>query len=85
MFYLYILQSDSTGRYYIGQTDNLDRRFSEHNDACYTSSKTTKRFRGPWKLVYSEKYKTRSETMTRERQIKTWKNRKAIDKLIHDY
>jgi putative endonuclease len=82
MFYLYILQSDSSGRYYIGQTDNLDRRLAEHNDLLYTSSKTTKRFKGPWKLVYFEKYLNRSEAMARERQIKAWKSRKAIDELI---
>ena len=82
MYYLYILQSESTDRYYIGQTDNLERRLSEHNDSRYTGSKTTKRFKGPWKLVYSEQYKTRHEAMSRERQIKGWKSRKAIDRLI---
>ena len=56
MFYFYILQSDSTGLYYIGQTDIFDRRLSEHNDLANTISKTTKRFKGPWKLVYLEKY-----------------------------
>jgi len=82
MFYLYILQSDSSGRYYIGQTDNLDRRLAEHNDPLYTSTKTTKRFQGPWKLVYSEEYQNRSEAMLREHQIKAWKSRKAINELI---
>ena len=84
MHYLYILQSESTGRYYIGQTDNLERRLSEHNDSCYTGSKTTKRFKGPWKLIYSEEYKTRLEAMARERQIKGWKSRKAINGLIRE-
>ena len=82
MYYLYILQSESTGRYYIGQTDNLERCLLEHNDSCRTGSKTTKRFKGPWKLIYFEEYKTRRETMARERQIKSWKSRKAINRLI---
>jgi putative endonuclease len=82
MFYLYILQSESSGRYYIGQTDNLDRRLAEHNNPECISSKTTKRFKGPWELVYSEKYPNRSAAMARERQIKAWKSRKAINELI---
>jgi putative endonuclease len=84
MYYFYILQSESTGRYYIGQTDNLDRRLSEHNDSRYTGSKTTKRFKGSWKLVYSEEYKARHEAMARERQIKGWKSRGAIERLIRE-
>jgi len=44
MFYLDILQSESSGQYYIGQTDNLYRRLAEHNDSSSKSSKTTKRF-----------------------------------------
>ncbi|NLA41614.1 MAG: GIY-YIG nuclease family protein [Smithella sp.] len=38
MFYVYILQSETSGRYYIGQTDSLDRRLAEHNDPTSTSS-----------------------------------------------
>ena len=82
MYYLYILESESTGRYYIGQTDNLERRVSEHNDPGYTGSRTTKRFKGPWKLVYSEEFETRPEAMSRERKIKSWKSREAIRGLI---
>ena len=37
---------------------------------------------GPWDLVYSETFDTRSEAMVREKQLKKWKNRKAIQALI---
>ena len=63
MQFTYILQSESTGRYYIGSTDNLDRRVAEHNDPGYKGSKTTKRFKGPWKLVYAESSQARAEAM----------------------
>jgi len=82
MFYLYILRSETSGRYYIGQTNNIDRRLAEHNEPAYIRSQTTKRFKGPWKLVYSEKHQNRLEAMLREKQIKKWKSRKAIDELI---
>ncbi|MCP4715752.1 MAG: GIY-YIG nuclease family protein [Deltaproteobacteria bacterium] len=82
MFYIYILQSQSTGRFYIGSTDNLQRRVAQHNDPDYRGSKTTKRFTGPWVIVHSESFATRSEAVRRERQIKSWKNKKAIAALI---
>ena len=82
MYFTYILQSESTGRYYIGSTDDLLRRIRQHNDPEYRGSKTTKRFRGPWKLVYSDRFETRSKAMSREKQLKSWKNRKAIQHLI---
>ena len=82
MYFTYILQSESTERYYIGSTDNLDRRMAQHNDPGYKGSKTTKRFKGPWKLVYTESSQTRAEAMSREREIKSWKSRKAIQDLI---
>ncbi len=82
MYYVYILQSASTGRYYIGHTNNLCRRLSEHNDVVNRNSLTTKRFSGPWELLYTEQLMTRSEAMAREKQIKSWKSRQAIRDLI---
>jgi putative endonuclease len=82
MFYVYILQSESTGRFYIGHTNNLDRRLAEHNDPASKNSLTTKRFAGPWQLEYTEQFETRSEAMAREKQIKSWKSRAAIRDLI---
>ena len=64
-FHLYILQSETTNRFYIGQSVNLDERLAYHNANYSLSLKN----RGPWKLVYTEEYATRSEAMRRERQI----------------
>jgi putative endonuclease len=38
--------------------------------------------RGPWKLLYLESYRTRSEAVCRERQIKSWKDRAMIERLV---
>ena len=81
-YYVYILQSEATGRYYIGHTDDLVRRVRQHNDPDYKGSKTTKRFQGPWQLVYTEEFVTRSDAMIYERQIKSWKSRKRIAQLV---
>ena len=77
-YQLYILQSQSTNRYYVGQTQDVQKRLAYHNG---NYSKALKN-RGPWRLVYSEGYATRAEAMRRERQIKSWKDRAMIEKLL---
>jgi len=78
MYSVYILQSINSGRYYIGHTDEITRRLTEHNSGM---SKYTRRER-PWKLVYTENYTTRSAAMRRELEIKSKKSKKYIVELI---
>ena len=78
MFYVYIIQSEKSGRYYIGFTDNPERRLDEHNNGENPSTRN----KGPWKLVYQETFTTRSQAMTREREIKKKKSRKSIQQII---
>ncbi len=68
--WVYILQSESTSRYYCGQTSNLERRLIQHNDPEYLLSKTTKRFKGPWVLIWKKESYSRSEAMKLEKFIK---------------
>jgi putative endonuclease len=77
-FFLYILQSESTGRYYVGQTKNLNERVAYHN-ANYSRSLKN---RGPWILVHSEQYISRGEAVQRESQIKRQKSRRFIEELL---
>ena len=78
MHYVYILKSLKTGRYYVGCTNNPKSRLKKHNSGSVKSTKPYK----PWKNTYIETYKSLSEARKRERQIKSWKKRKAIEKLI---
>ncbi len=77
-FYTYIIQSIKDQSYYIGQTDDLDKRLSQHNEGIskYTSRKK------PWKLVYYEEFESRKEAIKRERFLKKQKNREFYKKLI---
>jgi len=43
--------------------------------------KSTKVYK-PWLLQYTEKYNTLSEARCREKQIKNWKSRAAIERLL---
>jgi len=68
MFYVYILRT-SSDTLYIGQTNNLERRMSEHTSKSVKSAKYIRYFLS-FELVYSEKYQTRSEAMKREIELK---------------
>jgi putative endonuclease len=69
-FNVYILHSETSGRYYCGQTNNLKLRLAEHNDPAYHSTRTTKVIEGPWKLVWTGKAESRSDAMKQEKAIK---------------
>jgi len=68
--WVYIIQSEQTGRYYCGSSSDVARRLRQHNDPGYTGSKTTKRFGGPWQLVWERSFPSRGEAMREERRIK---------------
>jgi len=77
-YFFYILKSKKTSKYYIGQTTNIRRRLLQNNNGKSKSTKSGI----PWELVYSEDYATRSESMQRERYIKSQKSRIFIEELI---
>jgi putative endonuclease len=74
-FFTYIIYSNKVGKKYIGHTENIERRLKEHNEG--TLGKFTKN-KGPWKLVHSDEFKTRSEAMAKEKFYKTGKGRDLL-------
>ncbi len=79
-FWTYILENP-TGRFYIGHTDNLDRRLEEHNADHGEGRKYTLKH-GPWHLVWKEAQATRAEAMRRERFIKSRKSASWIRRYL---
>jgi putative endonuclease len=78
MYTLYIIYSKSLDCYYVGYTNSIERRISEHN-------RKKKKFTDkgiPWNLVYSENYMTKKEAMDREKFIKSKKSKIFILELI---
>jgi putative endonuclease len=69
-YFVYIIQSETTGRYYCGYSSDPERRLRQHNDPQYQLSQTTKRFEGPWKLIWSRECETRAQAMALEKAIK---------------
>ena len=78
MFFTYILQSEVDSSYYIGSCENIRNRLEQHNGGLV---KSTKRYL-PWILAYKEKFETLVQARKREAQIKSWKKRVAIERLI---
>ena len=78
MFWIYILKSESTDKLYIGQTANLEERLQKHNNNKVGKLIYTHKQKGPWKLIYSEQYNTRSDAMKRERFLKSGQGREWI-------
>jgi putative endonuclease len=77
MFYTYILKSQKNGAYYVDYTSNIKARLGQHNSDAVPSTKNI----GPWEIFYFEKSDTEAAAIRRERQIKSWKSRKAIERL----
>ncbi|MFC1497190.1 GIY-YIG nuclease family protein [Verrucomicrobiota bacterium] len=73
-----MLQSISTGRFYVGSCNHLIERFHEHQS---NYSKAT-RGRGPWWMPYFETYPTRSDAQKREYEIKSKKSSRYIRTII---
>jgi putative endonuclease len=69
-FWVYVIRNKSNGRYYCGQTSDINKRIQKHNNPTYNSTKTTKRIDGPWTLFWPKELSSRSETMLLEKKIK---------------
>jgi len=58
MYYVYIIKWKSNNKFYIGYTDNLQKRIKQHNRA------------GKLNLIYYEAYQLEKIARTREKKLK---------------
>ncbi|MEF3691892.1 MAG: GIY-YIG nuclease family protein [Candidatus Moraniibacteriota bacterium] len=80
MSFVYILQSLKSEKFYIGSTNNLERRIREHQNG--TGGLYTK-LNGPWKLVCLKKFCSIKEARIEEKKIKSYKSGIAFKKIIN--
>ena len=72
MYYIYILRCRD-GSFYTGSTNDVEKRFKDHlegHGARYTKSHK------PEKIIYREKFTTKSEALKREAEIKKMPRKK---------
>jgi putative endonuclease len=75
-FFVYVLKSELFKRYYVGITNNLSRRLTEHNNGKTRST----RYYLPWNLLFSESFETRTEARKREKYLKSGIGKEYIKK-----
>jgi putative endonuclease len=78
-YWVYILASKPGGTLYVGVTNNLVRRVSEHGEGLVESF--TKRY-GIKTLVYLEVHDTIAAALQREKNIKHWSREWKIDLIV---
>ncbi len=80
MFYIYFLYSETSDKYYVGHSNDPERRVVEHNTKDFNTF--TKKW-APWILAfYFPVSDNRGDAMKIERFIKKQKSRKLIETII---
>ena len=80
MFYVYVLNSLKDKKLYIGYTNNLKRRFQEHNAGKNEVTKD----RNPFRLLYYEACNQKEDALKRELQLKTGFGREYLKRRLSD-
>ncbi|TAN36168.1 MAG: hypothetical protein EPN23_09425 [Verrucomicrobia bacterium] len=66
-YWVYVLWSTTGECFYVGVTDDLDRRLAQHNDG---SSQWTRRYAGSWALVWQKSFDTLGVARAHENLLK---------------
>ena len=80
MYYVYVLKSAKDGKLYVGFTEDLKKRFKEHNRGLVNSTK----LRRPLKLIYYEACNIMKDAVAREKALKTGFGRAYLKRRISE-
>jgi putative endonuclease len=80
-YYVYILRSKKSGGLYIGYTNELKKRFQEHNRKLIFSTKALT----PWKLIHYEAYLNENDARRREKYLKTNQGTRLLKRMLKEY
>ena len=75
---VYVIKSLVSNVRYVGMSEDIDRRISEHNagKSKYTSGHV------PWELLYFEEADSRLAARAREKYLKSAAGRRFLDKIL---
>ncbi|OMQ08425.1 GIY-YIG nuclease family protein [[Flexibacter] sp. ATCC 35103] len=82
MHYLYILYSDSSQKFYIGESNNIEERILKHQNHFYSNSFT--KIAEDWKIVLAFECNDKQEAIYLENFIKRMKSKPFNTKIIND-
>jgi len=78
---IYILHFKDTNKYYVGSTNNLERRLKQHRNG-HTHS--TKRLGDSFELAFCQEIGSLPLARNVEKRIKSWKRKDYIERIISD-
>ena len=80
MVYVYIIQSLKSRRFYIGFSYDPVKRLKEHNRGMVKATRN----KGPWRLVFTQKYPDKKTAQKIEYRLKALKRRDYIERIISE-
>lgn len=78
MYYFYVLQSEINKKLYKGTTNDLKKRFKEHNSGKVRSTKCYR----PWQLIYYEGHRNKILARKTELFYKSSQGRRQLKKKL---
>jgi putative endonuclease len=81
MYFVYILESQKDHEWYIGYTNDINRRPAEHERGQTRSTAN----RGPFELIYYEAYLNKMDALGRESFLKSGAGHRFIKKQLTHY
>jgi len=81
MYFAYIIESQSTKKWYFGSTSDLDRRLEGHNKGLNVSTRN----RGPWEFIFVRSFETEKEARDFESYLKKSRNKDYIKRQFSEY
>ncbi|NNT70684.1 GIY-YIG nuclease family protein [Flavobacterium sp. IMCC34852] len=80
MHFLYIIYSSSVNKFYVGETDEMDKRLLKHNKHLYEGSFT--KIAEDWKVILLFECISKDQAVRLEKFIKRMKSKVFIEKAI---
>ena len=80
MNYVYVLHSKKDGELYVGCTQDLEKRLTEHNSGRVPATK----LRTPFEVIHYEAFRNRYDAYFREKWLKSGWGRKYLRKTLHN-
>ena len=80
-YYVYVLLSKKDNKFYIGYTNNIEKRLKEHENGEVASTK----WRLPVMLIYYEMHLNQKDALRREDYFKTTAGKRTIKIMLRYY
>jgi len=81
MFKVYVLLSKKDSKFYIGFTENLEKRLERHFHGKIQATKS----RLPLELVFFEAYRNKYDALRREKYLKSTKGKRTLRLMLQEF